>query len=65
MQTFVKIVEGTYGKKAGKPISVAGTIFPMTKAFATDKQGGFVTVDANDVPNFPARTIKVRCESPK
>ena len=63
--TFIKIVDGTYGKKAGKPISIAGTIFPMVKAFQTDKQGGYVTVDAMRVPNFPGRTIKVRCESPK
>ena len=65
MSTYIKIVDGTYGKKAGKPLSVKGTIFPMLKAFQTDKQGGFVTVDAMKVPNFPARTIKVRCESPK
>ena len=65
MATFIKIVDGTYGKKKGKPTSVKGCIFPMVKAFQSDANGGFVTVDATKVQGFPARNIKVRCKSPK
>ena len=62
--TFIKIKEGTYRIK-GKQTSVAGTMFPLVQAFATDKQGGFVTVDAMKVPNFPARNIKIRVDNNK
>ena len=62
--TFIKIKEGTYRIK-GKHTSVAGTIFPLVQAFAKDKQGGFVTVDAMKVPNFPARNIKIRVDNNK
>lgn len=65
MSTYIKIKEGTYGKKAGKAISVASTIFPLIHAFRTDNAGGFVTVDAMRVPGFPGRNIKVRCKSIK
>ena len=62
--TFIKIVDGQYRLK-GKSQSVAGTMFPLVNAFATDKQGGYVTVDASKVEGFPDRNIKIRCESPK
>ena len=62
--TFIKIVDGSYRLK-GKSQSVAGTMFPLVNAFATDKQGGFVTVDSTKVEGFPDRNIKIRCESPK
>ena len=62
--TFIKIVDGSYRLK-GKSTSVAGTMFPLVNAFATDKQGGFVTVDSTKVEGFPDRNIKIRCESPK
>jgi len=59
--TFIKIVEGSYRIK-GKQTSVAGTMFPLTTAFQTDKQGGYVTVDSTKVEGFPDRNIKIRCE---
>ena len=62
--TFIKIVDGQYRLK-GKSQSVAGTMFPLVNAFATDKQGGYVTVDSSKVEGFPDRNIKIRCESPK
>ena len=62
--TFIKIIDGQYRLK-GKSQSVAGTMFPLVNAFATDKQGGYVTVDSSKVEGFPDRNIKIRCESPK
>ena len=55
--TFIKIVDGQYRLK-GKSTSVAGTMFPLVNAFATDKQGGFVTVDSTKVEGFPDRTSR-------
>ena len=62
--SYIKIKEGTY-KIKGKSASVAGTMFPMVKAFSKDKVGGFVLVDAFKIENFPGRNIKIRVKSPK
>ena len=60
----VRINVGTY-KIRGNDTSVAGMIFPLVDGFRFGSNGGFVTVDARDVPGFPDRNIKIRVPNDK
>ena len=60
----VRINAGTY-KIRGNDTSVAGMIFPLVDGFRFGSNGGFVTVDARDVPGFPDRNIKIRVPNDK
>jgi len=60
--SLIQIVNGTY-KIRGVDTDVSGTVFPMIKEFTVGAHGGYVTVDANDVPGFPDRTIKIKVDS--
>jgi len=59
---MIEIVEGTY-KIRGVDTDVSGTQFPLVKEFTIGAHGGYVTVDATDVPGFPDRTIKIKMDS--
>lgn len=61
---MIKIVDGTY-KIRGVDTDVSGTVFPMVKAFQVGASGGFVTVDATEVPGFPDRNIKIKVTGPE
>lgn len=61
---MIRIVEGTY-KIRGVDKDISGTVFPMVKAFQVGATGGFVTVNAVDVPGFPDRNIKIKVDSPE
>ena len=60
----VRINVGTY-KIRGNDTSVAGMIFPLVDGFRFGSNGGFVTVDAREVPGFPDRNIKIRVPNDK
>jgi hypothetical protein len=60
----VRILEGTY-KIRGNDTSVAGMIFPLVDGFRFGANGGFVTVDARNIPGFPDRNIKIRVPNDK
>ena len=60
----VRILEGTY-KIRGNDTSVAGMIFPLVDDFRFGANGGFVTVDARNIPGFPDRNIKIRVPNDK
>ena len=60
----VRILEGTY-KIRGNDTSVAGMIFPLVDDFRFGANGGFVTVDARNIPGFPDRNIKIRVPNNK
>src|SRR6056300_1786568 len=60
----VRILEGTY-KIRGNDTSVAGMIFPLVDDFRFGANGGFVTVDARNIPGFPDRNIKIRVPNEK
>jgi hypothetical protein len=60
--TTIQIKQGTY-KIRGKDVSVAGLTFPMIEPFKLTPAGGYVTVDGSAVNGFPARAIKIRCDS--
>jgi predicted AAA+ superfamily ATPase len=60
----VRILEGTY-KIRGNDTSVAGIIFPLVDDFRFGSNGGFVTVDARNIPGFPDRNIKIRVPNDK
>jgi predicted AAA+ superfamily ATPase len=55
---------GTY-KIRGNDTSVAGMIFPLVDGFRFGSNGGFVTVDARNIPGFPDRNIKIRVPNDK
>ena len=61
---MIRIVDGTY-KIRGVDTDVSGTVFPMVKEFAVGAAGGYVTVDATEVPGFPDRNIKIKVASPE
>lgn len=61
---MIKIVDGTY-KIRGVDTDVSGTVFPMVKEFTIGATGGYVTVDATDVPGFPDRNIKIKVANPQ
>jgi len=58
----VTIVEGTY-KIRGKDVDLAGMTFPLVEGFKVGARGGYVTVDGSAVAGFPARNIKIMCDS--
>ena len=58
----IRIVEGTY-KIRGKDVDLAGMVFPLVEEFKVGAKGGYVTVDGSAVPGFPARNIKIMCDS--
>ena len=60
----VRINVGTY-KIRGNDTSVAGMIFPLVDGFRFGSNGGFVTVDARNIPGFPDRNIKIRVPNDK
>ncbi len=60
----VRINVGTY-KIRGNDTSVAGMVFPLVEGFRFGSNGGFVTVDAREVPGFPDRNIKIRVPNDK
>jgi predicted AAA+ superfamily ATPase len=59
---MITIVNGTY-KIRGEDTDVSGHTFPMVREFQIGKTGGFVTVDASEVPGFPDRNIKIKVDS--
>jgi len=61
---MIRIVDGTY-KIRGVDTDVSGTVFPMVKEFTFGAVGGYVTVDATDVPGFPDRKIKIKVDGPE
>lgn len=62
--SMIQIVEGTY-KIRGVDTDVSGTVFPLVKEFTVGNNGGYVTVDATDVPGFPDRNIKIKMSGPE
>jgi len=60
--TNITIKEGTY-KIRGKDVDLAGMTFPLVEQFKVGARGGYVTVDGSAVNGFPARNIKIMCDS--
>ena len=60
--TNIVIKEGTY-KIRGKDVDLAGMVFPLVEEFKVGARGGYVTVDGSAVNGFPARNIKIMCDS--
>ena len=58
----IRILQGTY-KIRGKDVDLAGMVFPLVEDFKVGARGGYVTVDGSAVPGFPARNIKIACDS--
>ena len=58
MTQVVRVLEGEYGGKM-----VTDTAFPLVKPFKMGKNGGFITVDANEVKGFPDREIRIKLKS--
>lgn len=58
MNQVVRVLEGEYGGK-----TVTDTAFPLIKPFKMGKNGGFITVDANEVKGFPNREIRIKLKS--
>ena len=58
----ITIKEGTY-KIRGKDVDLAGMTFPLVEEFKVGARGGYVTVDGSAVNGFPARNIKIMCDS--
>jgi hypothetical protein len=58
----ITIKRGTY-KIRGKDVDLAGMTFPMVEEFKVGARGGYVTVDGSAVAGFPARNIKIMCDS--
>jgi hypothetical protein len=60
----IEIKEGTY-KIRGKDVDLSGMVFPLVEEFKVGARGGYVTVDGSAVAGFPARNIKIMCDSPE
>lgn len=58
MKQVVRVLEGEYGGKM-----VTDVAFPLVKPFKMGKNGGFITVDANEVKGFPDREIRIKLKS--
>ena len=58
----IRIKEGTY-KIRGKEVDLEGMVFPLVEEFKVGARGGYVTVDGSAVAGFPARNIKIMCDS--
>lgn len=58
----IRINEGTY-KIRGKDVDLQGMVFPLVEEFKVGARGGYVTVDGSAVAGFPARNIKIMCDS--
>jgi hypothetical protein len=58
----ITIKEGTY-KIRGKDVDLEGMTFPLVEEFKVGARGGYVTVDGSAVAGFPARNIKIMCNS--
>lgn len=60
----IRLLEGTY-KIRGKDVDLAGMVFPLVQDYKVGARGGYVTVDGSAVAGFPARNIKIKCNSPE
>jgi len=58
----IQILNGTY-RLQGIETDVSGAVFPLVKPFDIGTRGGYVTVDASNVPGFPNRNIKIKLNS--
>jgi len=59
---MIRIVDGTY-KIRGVDTDVSGNEFPMVRGFTVGANGGYITVDATENPEFPDRNIKIKMDS--
>jgi len=58
----IRILQGTY-KIRGRDVDLTGMVFPMVQDFKVGARGGYITVDGSAVAGFPARNIKIACDS--
>jgi len=60
--TKVRIVEGKY-KLRGRDCPVNDYVFTLVKDWSMGVRGGYIMVDASDVPGFPDHNIKIMCDA--
>ena len=64
MSTKVKIHRGYFKVKDKNDMDLSGSVFPLVKGYTVGVHGGYVLVDARNVPGLPQRNVKVYCNGP-